>query len=351
MRRIDRSGLGIVVVVAGLVLSFVPILADEPAAVPAEGSAGELSANDIARLIRELDSAEFEVRERAEKKLVAGGAAVIEAVTKAAESESLEVAARCVGVLKELYHSQDAAVKKGARQALEQLTHSKVPAVARRAREVLNPRPVVPPEESRPNNPFPGLPPGGRMTVKVQSRTVNGRAEIDVDENDTKIRIVHHNGQDITVTIRPPAPENGKVPAPLEFSAADSVALKEKHPEAHRYYEKYGTARFPGAFPGNFPRGGGFLPGIAEPPFPINPFAPAVPRSRPQPAPKNDADAERAEAERKASAERDAARKELKRLTERLRDLAAKPEIDPEEIRKLADEIRAVTERLAGKKP
>jgi hypothetical protein len=325
-------------------------VAQERATEAPKEAAVVLSAEEIARLIRELDAPEFDVRERAAKKLVSGGAAVVDAVSQGAESDSLEVAARCLGVLKELYQSPDEATKLAARQALEKLAESRKGAVARRAKDVLNPPPVVPPAANPPNNPFPGLPMGVPVNVKVQSRTVNGASEINVEENDTKIRITHLGGRDITVTIRLPKLEGGKEPPAREFAAADAAALKEKHPEAYAYYEKYGTGRFPGAFPAHLVRFGAALPRIAEPPFPIVPFGPRRNAAPPQqPAPKKEVAPERDEKAAKTAAARDAARNELKRLTERLQEQAAKADVDPVEIRKLAEEIRAVTERLEGK--
>lgn len=99
---------------------------------------------EIAELCRQLGAADFDVRERACRQLVAGGKSVVEKVVVAAESESLEVVARSVGVLKALYVGPDAQAREAALAALQKLSESSNRSVARRAAVVLNPpEPVV----------------------------------------------------------------------------------------------------------------------------------------------------------------------------------------------------------------
>ena len=71
----------------------------------------------------------------------------------------------------------------------------------------------------------------------VSVKNVNGNKEIDVTDNDTKIRIAE-NKDGITMTVTDP-PQGDKKPKPREYKAATADELKKKHPEAYKLYEKY----------------------------------------------------------------------------------------------------------------
>src|SRR5262245_9098141 len=219
--------------------------ADEtPAEKPDPAPAAEtLSLKEIEALIRQLDDADFEVREAATKKLTAAGKVAIEPVAQAADTDNLEIATRAIGVLKELAGSPAEATRAAAVSALKQLSQSKTASVARRAAAALAP-------SRREFDARRGLIPrgvnvqvvrGGRVQVQVSN--VNGQTEVNVDEDDKKIRITHEGGKDIVVEVTEPPDEGakGKGPKTTQFKAADADELKKKHPEAHRLFEKYGS--------------------------------------------------------------------------------------------------------------
>lgn len=333
------------------VLNDTPLRADdEPRESTPTPATAPLTPAEISRLLRDLDHAEFDVREQATKKLVAAGPAVIPAVAKAADGDSLEVATRCVSILKDLHSSRDDKTREAATSALQELTKSRHRSVARRATEILNPAAENPPAADLPNV-LPGLP-AAPFHVRVRSKTTNGSSEIDIDENGTQIKIKHQGGKNISVVITPPA-ENGKAPKPAEFQAGDAAELKDKHPEAHQYFERYGQRGRPG--PGNplFPGAPPQIPPplIPQPPnarpagFPDNPARRAVtpPQLRP-PFPDFQPDSKESKApaanaspnSRAAAASR---QKELENLLEQLKTAIGKPVVDQGELQRLLQEL------------
>ena len=103
------------------------------AADTAEVRAESATATDVAKLIVDLENGNFKARRLATEKLVAAGKAAIGPVTKAAAGTDLETATRCIGILKALQQSKDAATKKEAVEALTKLSKSENRSVAQRA--------------------------------------------------------------------------------------------------------------------------------------------------------------------------------------------------------------------------
>ena len=207
----------------------------------------------------------------------------------------------------------------------------------------------------------PAIPPGGfppqRFNVHREHKTVNGLTEIKVDENGVQVEISHRNGKNVVVTIKQPTDDDETEPAVEKIEAKNAAELEDKHPDASAYYKKYGSGRtgagnfgFPGQFPGVLP--GGQPPRLAPmiPPLPFAgpqfpgfpggarrfPFPPTFPGVHP-------ADAEHDQRESALAA----AREELKKVTDRLRSLADKESLDRAALRKLADQLQAIDERLA----
>jgi hypothetical protein len=324
------------------------------------------SADAIAALVRQLRADKLELREQAAKKLTAIGRPAIPAIVEAAEQGTLEISIRCIGILKALRDTHDRATQDAAIAGLEKLMTSSNATAARLAADVLNP-PVIPrsapPALPRQAPPPPGMP-AQRFNVRVQHKSINGAVEVNVDENGTHVEITHRDGKNIAVKITRPADDDDSEPEPETFEAPDAAELKDKYPEAHEWYEKYGTGgrgamlAFPRMFRGGQPPG--LPPMLPRPPFPIQPFG-GQPIPGPQfPIPRLPGDPRRfgfpgampggqpPDAEpndRKAAVT--APRDELKRLADRLRTLAETDQIDLAELHKISDQLQKVRDRLA----
>jgi hypothetical protein len=318
------------------------------AADPAEvrpGEATESPNRPVAEWVRRLGAEAYQDRDEATRELIRAGRTAIEPVAEAAESGSLEVAARCLTILGILYTSPDEPTRDASRAALEKLAGSKNASVSRRARDI-----VTPPAA----NPPPGLPLGGGR-IQMKSRMANGRTEVEVDENGTKVRITHDAGRAITVIITLPQKNGGPAPDETKVEAADAAELKKKNPEAARFYEQYGTGRpragafgaapfGPGPFVNRFPQfpGPPVMPGPPRVLVPRTGF-PGVPRGPQEVDPPEKAPPAKAPA---------APDQELQRIIERLKELRVKEQVDRDRLEKLAAEIQALAERLgAEKKP
>jgi len=254
-------------------LSIAPAEETPPSAtVPA--SPTSLSADDISALCGRLGATDFTVREQATKQLIAGGRDVIEKVAAAAEVDNLEVAMRCLRILKELFQRPDEPTKAAAQSALQKLSASRNRSAARRAGDILNPPEVA-------------LPQGRQimlrqMNVQVRVAAVNaarvevaggsrlqitnnnGNIMIDAEEGGRKVTITHQNEENIVVRVAEPPAAGEKEGKLTECKAKNLAELKEKHPEAHHLFERYSGA-------GALRRAGG---GVPAPPAP----APNPPR-------------------------------------------------------------------------
>jgi len=200
------------------------------------------TAENIARWIKDMDSDEYAVREEAVARLTAAGTLAVTPVAKAAKGDSLEVTTRAVKVLQNMLSGKDADAKAAAKAALEELAKDQKHPSSHMAWKAL--------QEKNPARTVPGRMPGqiviggnviqlvagaGRMQIAVKN--VNGNKEVDVTENDRKIRITEDK-DGITVTVTDP-PKGDAKPKPKQYKAADEKELKKKHPEAHTLYEKY----------------------------------------------------------------------------------------------------------------
>ena len=212
----------------------------------------------LPQLIEELSAASFASRQAAAKKLLAAGVPGVQAVSKSAETDDLDLALTCVGILRDALQSTDKAVSQAARSALEKLAQSPQKSVAQRAKLALEPAPEI-----NPGGAFiPGAPPfgiiaGGGMKIRVQIQQGNGTRHITVQENDKEIVIDEVTGTSLTITVTEPV--EGKKQSQT-YKAKDAAEMKLKHPEIHAVYEKY-TARN-ARIPRGFGNQGVLIPGV-----------------------------------------------------------------------------------------
>ncbi len=229
------------------------MLADDKPATGKPDAKSRPSPDQIDQWVRQMDSDKFDVRDKAVEKLIAGGKAVIPAVTKAAKGKSLEVTVRSIRVLKGLLEGEDEGTKAAAQAALEELAKDEKHESGEQARDVL--------KSVRPRRPDGAIGSivlkGGRLTVGAGGRlvieggvtigggkgmtisvtSVDGNKEINVEQDGRKIKITE-NKDGIVVTVTEPAAGKKKAETKT-YKAADAKELKKKHPEAHKLYEKY----------------------------------------------------------------------------------------------------------------
>lgn len=345
---------GICICLLAVVVCLLPgVSRGEEPLKPAEGSPPvrarpeaepELTEEQVEQLISELDHADFKVREEATKKLAAASSPVIPAVAKAANGDNLEVATRSLQILKMLYEGKDVDAQADAAIAIKRLCDSPNKSIARRASAILDGnRGTETPEGAGRFPPLRlnvrGLAPGG-MARQVSVQNVNGQVQISVVEPDRRIEIRHNNQRQIVVKISTSNPDGAGKEA-SESKAQDLKELREKHPEAARLFEEYagdnsmpdlGGNLFPGGFPPGFPQ----LPGLRG--RRVNP-RPPVQRRLEGGVPRAPLPGESVESLEKTQ-------KRLRGFVERLRRLSSEETIAPQEIRKLADELKAIEEEV-----
>jgi hypothetical protein len=204
---------------------------------PEKASAVQPSAEQVDQWTKDLVDAKFAIRQTASQKLMESGSAGMESVAKAADSQNLELASRCLAILNEGLTLGDASAKKSAREALVLLTKSQNKSVAQRAQQALE-TPIAPqfgafpPGIRRGRGAVPGV--NNRAAIQVQVN--NGVREIKVTENDKEIVLKDNNGKDIRVAITETVNGIKKV---TTAEGKDPDDLKKNSPEAHAYYEKY----------------------------------------------------------------------------------------------------------------
>jgi len=223
-----------VAVVLGL---CVPAWAQQSA--PEEGPEASQAApapEEIAALVRQLDSDRFAERQAASDKLAGIGKPAIDALVEAATGESLEVTVRSVDILKKLAGSSDDATKEAGKAALAEVAKSDRPSAARRAQDALKSME----ERQRPAG---ALVPGGIQIAvagagarRVSVRNVNGVKTIEAEERNRKVKIVDDPKAGIKVEVT--TEKNGKKTTE-KYEAKDAEELKKKHPEAHKIYKQY----------------------------------------------------------------------------------------------------------------
>lgn len=244
-------------------------------AKPESGEAKVVAAEDIDKLMEQLDANRFSERQAAQQKLQEAGKAAVPALEKGTQHVSREVAVRSWEILKNHFQGSDDANKIAAKEALERLAKNNDAALAKRAGEILAP--------PKPQPQFPQGVPGriGNAQIQIQVvggaggnkrvsvKDVNGVKEIEAEENGKKIKINDDpaNGIKMEVTEK----KDGKE-ATQKYEAKDAAELKTKHPEAHKLYEEYSKQ----------PAGirlqvGGFPGGAIPPGFPGIPAIPGAP--------------------------------------------------------------------------
>jgi hypothetical protein len=191
--------------------------------------------------IKDLVDPKFAVRQAASGKLIEAGAAGMEAVAKAADSNDLELATRCLAVLSDGLITKDEASKKAARDALKHLVKSENKSVAQRALQALEtpagplPRVIIPGPGNRQNRMLAGMAIGNNVKVQI-STNQNGEREAKITENSKEILIKDTKGKQISVSITETINGMKKVTA---ATGKDPDDLKQNSPEANGYYEKY----------------------------------------------------------------------------------------------------------------
>ena len=138
MRSLCRSVLWLFVF-SGLCWMGTPRgFAEEAAAVAAKPvPKPQLTEEQIATLVKDLDSASFSAREEATRRLSGGGTAVIPRLAKAAQTGDLETTLRAMRVLESLYTKGSLEEYEAAEAALETLKQSGEISLSSRAETVL----------------------------------------------------------------------------------------------------------------------------------------------------------------------------------------------------------------------
>ena len=114
----------------------------------AGGKAKEVSADEIRRLVGQLDANRFADRKAAGKRLEEIGQPAIEPLVAPAPRGSLELEQRAMQVLEQFYRSADESLCDAAKVALEKLSASSRESIARQAAEILK----FPPYGLQPGN-------------------------------------------------------------------------------------------------------------------------------------------------------------------------------------------------------
>ncbi|HOM17185.1 MAG TPA: hypothetical protein PLQ00_07635, partial [Thermoguttaceae bacterium] len=96
-----------------------------------------VSPEELEKLVQQLDADSFSDRQAASQRLAELGRSAIDALIRAAASESLEANVRALDILKKHLDSQDAELKKSAKEALEKIAVGPRAPSARRAKDIL----------------------------------------------------------------------------------------------------------------------------------------------------------------------------------------------------------------------
>ena len=194
------------------------------------------SNGNVGSLIKQLDDDEFSKRESAVKKLIKLGAAAIPALTKATKRKSPESSMRAFNIIVSQYKDGDEEAKKKATNALKKIAKSENSHAAK-AKKALDPPKDVPETGNGLTakadikiNGNAGI--NRRVSVTVQ----NGVTKVDAEENGQQVSILEDAQKRITVEV---TENKGKKKETRKYQAANAAELKEKHPEAHKLYQKY----------------------------------------------------------------------------------------------------------------
>lgn len=245
-----------------LAMFVVPLGADEP---PPEDSGKDVSpgtgspatpvgqqqhavTDQVRQLIEQLDANRFSQRQAASRQLAAIGEPAIAALARAAVGGRRETSIRALDVLKSHYENGGAKLKSEAKNALEGIANAEHPTASSRAEVILNPPQQAAGRTPANAIPIPGLQQvpgriqiqlwaaaGGRLH-RVQVKNINGVRDIKVVENGKKTTI--HDDPNGGITVEITQTKDGKRQT-KKFTAKNADELKNKHPDAHRIYQKY----------------------------------------------------------------------------------------------------------------
>jgi hypothetical protein len=222
----------------------------EPAA-PSEKtqvSPPAVTPEELDKLVQQLDADAFSDRQTASQRLAELGRAAIDALVRAATSESLEANVRALDILKKHLDSQDAELKKAAKEALEKIAAGPRAPSARRAKDILKAQEEREKMEKLQQQ---GLNvAGGRIQVMAQAQMIGGpgvrRVEvannvktIEGEDKEGKFRIVEDPKEGITVELT--RTKEGKE-VTEKFQAKNAEELQKKHPQAYEVYKRHSQA-------------------------------------------------------------------------------------------------------------
>lgn len=232
-----------------------PVAPVTPAINADEESDVKVDAKQVEQWVADLDSDEFQARENATDKLIKAGAPAVPAVEKATSSKSFEQSSRAMRILDQMARSKKDADMLAANAALARLSKSDDETVAKQAKDAIeSAKPKAPAQN--PNNRIIQLPGGGKIQIQIQNgaiiqgiggagnvnatsiskSNVNGVETTDVSEaSGRRIKILKDKTIKITVTEKVKGKDETKT-----YEADDEEALKKKHPDAHKIFEKYG---------------------------------------------------------------------------------------------------------------
>ncbi len=198
----------------------------------------EVTPEQIATWIRELDADDFQTRESATESLAEAGMKALDPLVAAAQGGSLEVTTRAMDVITRLFEKSEGDTQSRVKAALEQIIAGDNKAAASRADAVLNP----PQTQQQANQALPAMGGfnivfGGGANMQIQSSTdAQGNKTINAKEGDREVDISEKADGSIKMTVKEKV--DGKEQS-KEYAAKDQDELKEKHKEAFELYEKY----------------------------------------------------------------------------------------------------------------
>ena len=233
-----------------------PRLEEKPAKVEAQTAPSEkpkvsppaVTPEELEKLVQQLDADAFSDRQTASQRLAELGRAAIDALVRAATSESLEANVRALDILKKHLDSQDAELKKAAKEALEKIAAGPRAPSARRAKDILKAQEEREKLEKLQQQ---GLNvPGGRIQVMAQAQMIGGRGvrrvqvvnnvkTIEGEDDQGKFRIVEDPKEGITVELT--RTKDGKE-VTEKFQAKNAEELQKKHPQAYEVYKRHSQA-------------------------------------------------------------------------------------------------------------
>ena len=239
-----------------VVLLAAPLAADDVVKSDDAPTKGVISP-ELRELVRQLDADDFADRTAASEALAKLGKEALPGLEEGVRSESPEAATRSFELLQQLFEQGNAGDKAAARSSLSKIAQGS-DRVATQAKKLLEPKPNA----TDPNSAIAGgmrLVPGGVLRIRGFGRVMpaipaapaiavadaksisisigpDGTKTINVDDNGKKIKIVEDAKKGIEGEMSETKDGQETTQA---FAAKDADELKEKHPEAHKLYEKY----------------------------------------------------------------------------------------------------------------